>query len=281
MLPAVARRHPQAVRTSILALVLVVLIAVILSHLERFFLFFPTSEITTTPAELGVYYEDVYFTTDDGHRLNGWFIPGTSEITWLWLHGNGGNISHRTQEIAQNHHLLGVNLFIFDYRGYGKSQGTPSEQGTYRDARAALAYLRSRPDVAPDQIVYFGRSLGAAVAVKLAVEHPPQGMILVAPFASLSDMARIHYPAIPGAAWLARNRYNSLARISANESPLLILHGDQDAIVPLSQGRKLFEAANQPKQFQLLPGAGHDDTYLTRRGAYWGTISSFLETLNE
>jgi fermentation-respiration switch protein FrsA (DUF1100 family) len=281
LLPDFARRHPQAIRFSILALVLVVLIALILSHLERFFLFFPTSEIVTTPAELGVHYEDVYFTTNDGLRLNGWFVPGTSEITWLWFHGNGGNISHRTEEIVQIRHLLGVNLFIIDYRGYGKSQGTPSEQGTYQDARAALDYLRSRPDISPDQIVYFGRSLGAAVAVKLAVEHPPRGMILVAPFASLKDMARIHYPALPGVAWLARNRYNSLARISAIESPLLILHGDQDIIVPLSQGRKLFEEAGQPKQFQILPGAGHDDSYLTSGDAYWGTISSFLETLDE
>jgi hypothetical protein len=281
LVPAVASRHPQAVRFSILALVLVVLIAVVLSQLEKFFLFFPTSEIIATPAELGVRYEDVYFITDDGRQLNGWFIPGTSEITWLWFHGNGGNISHRTEEIVQIHHVLGVNLFIIDYRGYGKSQGSPSEQGTYKDARAALAYLLSRPDVSPDQIVYFGRSLGAAVAVELAVEHPPRGMILVAPFASISDMARIHYPALPGAAWLARNRYNSLARIVAIESPLLVLHGDQDTIVPLSQGRKLFEAANQPKQFQILPRAGHDDTYLTSGDAYWGTISSFLETLIE
>jgi hypothetical protein len=228
---------------------------------------------------LGVPHEDVYLTTDDGQRLNGWFIPGKSEITWLWFHGNGGNISHRTEEIVQIHQHLGVNLFIIDYRGYGNSDGSPSEQGTYQDARAALAYLRSRPDVSAGKIVYFGRSLGAAVAVELATEHPPGGIILVAPFASLSDMARVHYSAFPGAAWLARNRYNSLTRISSIEKPLLILHGDQDAIVPLSQGHKLFEAANQPKQFQPLPGAGHDDTYLVGGDVYWGTISSFMQTV--
>lgn len=272
------RRHPQAVRFSILALVMVILMAVILPHLERFFLFFPTSDLITTPSELGVPYESVYLTTDDGQRLNGWFVPGTSDVTWLWFHGNGGNISHRTEEIVQIHHILGVNLFIIDYRGYGDSEGIPSEQGTYRDARAALAYLRSRPDIAPDKIVYFGRSLGAAVAVELATEHPPDRIILVAPFASLGDMARVHYSALPGAAWLARNRYNSVSRISSIESPLLILHGDQDIIIPLSQGRKLFEAAKQPKQFQVIQGAGHDDTYLVGGDAYWGAISSFLET---
>jgi fermentation-respiration switch protein FrsA (DUF1100 family) len=141
-----------------------------------------------------------------------------------------------------------------------------------------LAYLQSRPDVAPEKIVYFGRSLGAAVAVELAIEHPPGGMILVAPFASLSDMARVHYSALPGAAWLVRNRYDSLARIPDIEVPLLVLHGERDAIIPISQGRKLFEAANHPRQFQPLPGAGHDDTYIVGGDAYWGTISSFMET---
>ena len=269
---------PAFPRPVLLTLLLVVLMAVLLSQVERFFIFFPTSDIIMTPADLDVRYEEVFFETKGGRRLHGWFVPGPSSpgVTWLWFHGNGGNVSHRADEIAQIHRRLGINVFIFDYQGYGISDGRPTEQGTYQDSRAALAYLKSRPDVDPQQIVYFGRSLGAAVAVELALEHPPAGLVLVAPFASLRDMARIHYAALPVASWLAGNRYNSLERIPNIQAPLLILHGNQDTIVPISQGEKLYQAANQPKQFLNLPGAGHDDTYIAGRDAYWNVLAEFL-----
>ena len=278
-MPNFARRWPNATGVAILAVALVVLVGVLLSHLERFFIFFPTSAIITTPAQAGVPYEEVFFNTREGRRLHGWHVPSAppSNVTWLWFHGNGGNISHRVDEIAQIHRRLGVNVFIFDYRGYGMSEGQPSERGTYQDSRAALAYLQSRPDVASDKIVYFGQSLGAAVAVELAAEHPPAGLVLVAPFASLSDMARIHYAALPVAPWLARNRYNSLERIARTQAPLLVLHGAEDSIVPLSQGEKLYQAANWPKQFYPLPQAGHDDTYIAGGADYWNVLLKFLE----
>ncbi len=200
----------------------------------------------------------------------------------LWFHGNGGNISHRVDELALVHARLGANVFIFDDRGYGKSEGSPSERGLYRDARAALAYLQTRPEPAskpgPGQIVYFGRSLGAAVAIELAAEQPPAGLVLVAPFASLGEMARIAYPFLP-LKWLLGNRYNSEARISQLHQPVLIMHGDQDEIVPLSQGEKLLEAANPPKKFQVLPGAGHNDTYSAAGDVYWHAWSEFLSSL--
>jgi fermentation-respiration switch protein FrsA (DUF1100 family) len=253
---------------------------VLWTQLERIFVFFPTPEIIYTPAQMGLEYEDVYFTTEDGQQLHGWYVPGNTDLTLLWFHGNGGNISHRAPEIAQIHYRLGANIFIFDYRGYGRSEGVPSEMGTYRDARAALAYLQGRADVNPSKIVYFGRSLGAAVAVELAARHqPPLGLVLIAPFASLSDMARIIYPFLPAAPWLVRGRYNSLAHISNIPCSLLILHGDQDTVVPISQGRKLYDAANEPKNFQALPGAGHDDTYIAGGAAYWDTLSEFLGEL--
>jgi uncharacterized protein len=278
-LPDIARRWTKFARPVFLALLLVVLMAVLLSQVERYFIFFPTSAIIMTPENLGVQYEEVFFETQQGRRLHGWFVPGPSSsgVTWLWFHGNGGNISHRTDEIAQIHRRLGVNVFIFDYQGYGISDGRPSERGTYQDSRAALAYLHSRPDVDPQQIVYFGRSLGAAVAVELAVEHPPAGLVLVAPFASLGDMARIHYAALPVASWLAGNRYNSLERIPRTRVPLLILHGDRDTIVPISQGEKLYQAANQPKQFLALLQAGHDDTYIAGGDPYWNMLGQFLD----
>jgi pimeloyl-ACP methyl ester carboxylesterase len=157
---------------------------VLWTQLERIFVFFPISEIIYTPAQMGLEYKDVYFTTKDGQQLHGWYVPGNTDVTLLWFHGNGGNISHRVPEIAQIHYRLGVNLFIFDYRGYGRSEGVPSESGTYRDSRAALAYLQGRADLNPQKIIYFGQSLGAAVAVELAAHQPPLGLVLIAPFVS-------------------------------------------------------------------------------------------------
>ena len=254
-----------------------VLLVGLWSQLERFFVFFPTAEVRYTPEDVGLAYEEVFFPTSDGHRLHGWYIPGNSGTTLLWFHGNGGNIGHRVEELALVHARLDANVFIFDYRGYGNSEGSPSEQGIYRDARAALAYLRSRPEPAPQQIVYFGRSLGAALAIELAAEQPPAGLVLVAPFASLGEMARIAYPYLP-LSWLLGNRYNSVSRISQVHRPVLIMHGDQDDIVPRSQGEKLLEAANPPKSFQVLPGAGHNDTYSAAGDIYWHALSEFLGT---
>ena len=247
-------------------------------HLERHFVFFPTAEIERTPAQLCLEYEEVWFSNREGRQLHGWYIPSESPITWLWFHGNGGNISHRVEELALVHHRLDVNVFIFDYQGYGRSEGLPSEQGTYRDSRAGLEYLNSRPDVAQDKIVYFGRSLGAAIAVELAGPHPPLGLALVAPFASLADMARLHYPLLP-ARLLVRNRYNSLDHIRRVQRPLIVLHGEQDTTVPFSQGEELFQAANYPKELHPLPGAGHNDTFLTGGEPYWEALSRFLNSL--
>ena len=260
------------------------LLALIFStQLERTFIFFPTEEVIYTPEMVGLDYDEVYFDTDGGHRLNGWYIPGASDtdITWLWFHGNGGNIGHRVEEIAQIHQRLGVNLFIFDYQGYGKSSGGPSEQATYRDARAALQYLNSRSELSQDRVVYFGRSLGAAVSIELAIKNPPMGMILVAPFASLNDMAKIAFPHIPFATWLAGNRFNSLARINQVTAPTIIIHGERDETVPVAQGRKLYQATNQPKHFLGLPTAGHNDTNTAGGNLYWDSLAEFLLTISK
>ena len=248
------------------------------AFIEKRFVFFPTYEVECTPGQLGLTYEDVFFNTEDGIGLNGWFVPGTTDFTWLCFHGNGGNIGHRATEVALLHHHLGVNQLIFDYRGYGKSPGTPSEQGTYRDARAALRYLQERSDIDPGRIIYFGHSLGTAVAVELANATPPLALILVSPFASVQAMARIVFPLLPSG-WLVRNRYNSLARIATIKRPLLILHGEQDGLVPISQGEKLFQGANQPKRFQALPDTGHNDIFEAGGQTYWGTLQQFLAEL--
>lgn len=248
------------------------------SLVEKRFVFFPTREVEWTPDQLGIAYEDVYFNTSDGVRLNGWFVAGGTDLTWLCFHGNGGNIGHRVAEIALLHHNLGVNLLIFDYRGYGRSLGTPSEHGTYLDARAAINYLRSRPDVDAKRIVYFSHSLGTAIAVELATAEAPLGLILISPLASLQPMARIAFPLLP-TGWLTRDKYNSLARIGSIERPLLIVHGEQDELVPVSQGEELYRAANEPKRFQLLAQTGHNDVWESAGETYWGALKSFTAEL--
>lgn len=273
------RRRRLIVTVLLAAVVLGVVVVSFWGQLERRFVFFPTREVAATPGDFGVEFEDVYFTTSDGLRLNGWYVPGRGETVWLWFHGNGGDLGHRAEEMALFHHKVGASVFIFDYQGYGKSEGQPSEQGTYRDARAALEYLQGRPDTSGKRAVYFGRSLGAAVAVELAVEHPPAGLVLVSPFTSLRDMAKLSHPLVPLAAWAAGDRYDSGARIGKVHRPVLIMHGERDEIVPVEQGEALFRAANHPKTFRLLPGARHNDTFYASGPVYWEQLKEFLDTL--
>jgi fermentation-respiration switch protein FrsA (DUF1100 family) len=259
----------------------------LLEVLERQFIFFPMTQVELTPANLGIPFDDVYFMTQDGHSLNGWFIPapagdaaadtGNSDITLLWFHGNAGNIGHRVDDLALFHHLLGVNVFIFDYRGYGNSQGKPSERGVYQDAHASLAYLVDRPDVDPEHIVYYGRSLGAAVAVELALHHRPHGMVLYSPFTSLADMGAELYAFSP-VRLLAGSRLDSLARIGQYHGPLLVIHGEADEIIPIEQGEHLFAAANEPKSFYPLPGVGHNDGLADAGPGFWNVCRRFLDS---
>ena len=162
------------VATFVFSLVLAVAyVAGVTGLIDRNFIYFPEKELSASPEMFGLAYEDVDFETDDGLQLHGWYIPGDRDVTVLWFHGNAGNIAGRLTNLKRVHDELQVNVFLFDYRGYGRSQGGPSEEGLYRDAEAALAYLKSRDDLAPERIVYFGRSLGAAVAVELATRQPP------------------------------------------------------------------------------------------------------------
>jgi len=254
-----------------------VIFIVLWTQLEKRFVFFPVAELLYTPNDVNLEYEDVRIQTSDGLALQGWFISGKAEtgpnVTWLWFHGNGGNIGHRIGELALAHHRTEANIFIFDYRGYGESEGAPSEKGTYLDSRAVMEYLSSRSDV--DRIVYLGHSLGAAVAVELALTQPPMAMVLVSPFASVHDMANLTLPFSP-IGWLLRNHYDSISRIQQLDVPVLVLHGDQDETVPINQGRKLYRAANQPKRFQVLEGAAHNNTFEVAPEQYWGTIEAFL-----
>ncbi len=254
--------------------------------LEKYVIYVPERTIEMTPWSEGLAYEDVWFPTSDGLKLHGWLVPSPdARVTLVWFHGNAGNISHRVDNIKQLHRFLGraltPNIFIFDYRGYGKSQGgfsDLSEEATYRDAEGALAYLRARQDLAHTKPVYFGRSLGAAIAVEVARRHSPAALILETPFTSIRDMAKVALPFLPVGS-LLQTKYDSLTKIREIRAPLLILHGDRDDVVPYEQGRRLYEAANEPKTFYAIRGARHNDTYIVGDRAYFNAWARFLEGL--
>ncbi len=239
---------------------------------ERALIYFPSRELIASPATLGLTYRDVWFHAEDGVRLHGWHIPGRFPVTLLWYHGNAGNISDRLDNIREIHRRLGLGVFIFDYRGYGRSDGRPTEAGLYLDARAAREAL-IREGVPAERIVYFGRSLGAAVAVALAAEAPPAGLILETPFLSVRAIAN---RTLPGSGVLFKTRFDSLERIGRIRTRLLILHGDADEVVPYDHGRRLFEKAPEPKIFYTIRRAHHNDTYLVGGEDYWTAWVSFL-----
>ena len=248
--------------------------------LEKQFIFFPDKSVDETPREWGLAYEDIYFATEDGLRLNGWWIPGTgSPVTLLWFHGNGGNISHRLESIKLRRDQLGSNIFIFDYREYGRSEGQVSEQGTYRDGSAAVRYLRSRAGLDPAKIVFFGESLGSAVAVEMAVRHGCAALILESAFLSIPEMAKASFPFLPVGP-LLWTKYDTLSKIGKVRVPVLIVHGESDEIVPFWHGRRLFEAAPEPKEFYPIKGARHNDTYVVGGKAYLDALGRFLNRVN-
>lgn len=221
-------------------------------------LFFPARAIEQTPAHAGLSYQELALETQDGERLHGWRLEARSAPIGhvLVCHGNGGNVGDRVL-LAAVLTAAGFDVVLFDYRGYGRSSGSPSEQGTYLDAHAALAWLLAQPGVEASRVLFLGESLGGGVAVDLALAHPPAGLVLVSAFTSVRAMARLHYPFIPAA--LVPDAYPTLRRIGDLRSPLLVLHGEGDEVVPLSQARELFEAAPEPKRIRTFPGVGHDD----------------------
>jgi hypothetical protein len=259
------------------ALVLCLLGGLVLLFENRF-IYFPSRGYDATPSGLGLAHEDVWLTAEDGVRIHGWYLP-VPRARWVTLvsHGNAGNISHRLDRALLLQARLRSSVFLYDYRGYGASEGSPDEAGTYRDARAAYGYLVEEKQVKANDLVLFGESLGSAVSLELALAHPAAALVLEAPFTSVRDMARttILAPLAP----FVRTRYESLARISRLRMPLLVLQGDRDEIVPPVQGRRLFDAAREPKRYFAIRGAGHNDTYLVGGEAYWRAIADFLETV--
>ena len=252
--------------------------------LESRLTFYPVREHAATPPALGLPSENVSLETDDGVRLHGWLIPGLGKrsLTILFFHGNAENIGG-CLDLAMLTRPAGYDLMLVDYRGYGASAGRPSETGHYRDGRAAMVYLRSRPGGAAGRIVVWGRSIGAAVAVEVAAADPagPAGVILESPFTSAPDLLRSggHW-VLYGLSRFGTYRFDSTARIGRVRAPLLVIHGTADEIAPFDLGRRLFDLAPGRKELVAIEGAGHNDMWAFHEAEVWGAARRFLSTLD-
>ncbi len=209
-------------------------------------------------------------------RLAAWYFPVPGGTAVLVCNGNAGDRSMRA-ELAAALNRVGLSVLLFDYRGYGGNPGSPSEEGLAADARAAQAWLAAQPDVDPNRIVYFGESLGAAVAIGLAVQRPPAALVLRSPFTSLADVGAVHYPWLP-VRRLLLDRYPSIDRIGSVRAPVLVIAGDRDNIVPESLSKRLYDAAVEPKRYALIPGAGHNDRALLDGPRMLHEIERFLSS---
>lgn len=250
------------------------------SFIDRQMIYFPQRELTSTPADVGLPFEDVYLTASDGTKLHGWYVPGEEGTTLLWFHGNAGNIGHRVDNILTLHRALDANIMILDYRGYGRSEGRPSERGLYLDAEAAIEYLIEQRGVDPTaELVLFGRSLGVGVAVEMAARYPTRAVILESGFPSVREMAHRAYPILPTGLilTLVEARYDSISKIGDVSAPVMVLHGDRDEIVPFELGQELFEAATEPKTFYRIRGAGHNDTHQVGEEPYYQALRDFVD----
>ena len=251
--------------------------AVILYIMQPRFLYWPVKEVPYTPGELGLDFEDVVFKSGDGLLLSGWYIGAEgSEFTVLFCHGNGGNIAHRLDSINIFHNL-GLNCFIFDYRGYGNSQGRPSEEGTYLDVEAAYKWLTEEKKIRPENIIIFGRSLGGSIAAYLASKVEAGALIIEGTFASYVDIGRRFYPYMP-VRWFALFSYRTIDYIKDVRCPVMLIYSRNDEIVPFEFGLELYETANEPKKFVEIFGS-HNDAFLVSSEIYEDAWVKWLKYL--
>ena len=251
---------------------------VVAMFFEERLIFFPSRHPEGDWHPRGLTVEEAEFTAADGVRLHGWFCPMENpRAVVLMSHGNAGNITHRADEIQLWQRHLNVSVFIYDYRGYGRSEGSPNEAGVYADARAAYRWLTEEKQIPPDQIVLRGESIGSAVSLQLALEVPHRALIMQSPFTSAVEMGERSFPWLP-VRWIMRNRFDNLAKIGDYRGPVLIQHGVRDSIVPFDMGQRLFEQANDPKQFHAVELADHNDVPFMGGEAYFQTIDDFLNT---
>ena len=254
----------------------------ILTPLERYLAYYPELTLKGTPEHVGLAYEDVWLETEDAHQVHAWWIPGPSRSlqpsqTWVLFHGNGGNISARLDGYRAIHKRIGANILTVDYRGFGLSSGKPTEQGTYADARAAVSEAVARHG--SGALVYFGISMGAAIAAKMATETPPSALILESPPSSFTDLAPVHFPwtrAIPRSV-IMQFKYETHSHVAEANVPSLVVHGDSDSIVPMPYANRVFEAATGPKHLHVVEGGTHDRPDLVDEDRYYAVVTSFIE----
>ncbi len=253
-----------------------ILLSLLTYFFQPKFIYFPYSTLEATPKDIGLEYADVTLVTSDDQNINGWFVSHPSpRATLLFLHGNGGNISHRLEKLSI-FHQLGLAVFIIDYRGYGLSTGNPSEQGTYLDAEAAWNYLVKDKTIPENNIIIYGESLGGAVAVWLTTRYQSQALIVESPFTSITDIGRHYYPYLP-VKLLTRIKYPSDDRIKYVHCPILFVHSPFDDIVPYKFGRRLFLLANEPKSFLDIVG-DHNGGFSQSGDIYINGLDKFLRT---
>ncbi|MDA1045146.1 MAG: alpha/beta hydrolase [Verrucomicrobia bacterium] len=262
---------------AILVLLLYGALCLLLYFRQDAYVYFPSRKISMTPGLLQIPFEDVRIETADGEFITGWYTPGKNAdpdtATVLFCHGNAGNIGDRAITV-QTLHDIGLNVFMFDYRGYGQSTGTPSEEGTYRDAEAAWQYVVTQKKTAPENIILVGRSLGGAVASWLAIQHPPRLLVLESCFTSIVDMGKRRFPFLP-VTWLVRYSYDTLARMPYLECPLFVAHSPDDQLIPYALGKEIFDAAQTPKCFYDLTG-GHNAGGMNVDAGYRKAVLDFL-----
>lgn len=232
-----------------------------------------------TPDNIGLEWQSVTLNTEDDLKLNAWWLPAKdTRARLLFFHGNAGNISHRLHSLAQ-FNQLGLSVLIIDYRGYGKSEGKPSEKGTALDATAAWQWLNTHSSDEQGPVIVFGRSLGAAVAAELAQRKPVDGVILESPFQSVPSIGQQIYPFLP-VRLLARLNYPVVEYVKGIHAPVLVIHSRDDRIIPFSQGKAVYQAAQQPKRMLVLRG-GHNTAFITSEYSYLEGINNFLHEVAE
>ena len=237
-------------------------------------IFQPTQVLGSTPKRLGLAYEDVTLSTKDGETIHGWYVAHQEATsTVLFFHGNGGNIADRPLTLTHLHDL-GLNVFMIDYRGYGRSSGTPSGEGTIIDAQAAWAYLVDRREIKPEEITIYGRSLGGAIAIALAATINPRAVIVESTFTSIADLGAITYPYLP-ISLLVRYDYKSIATITQLATPILIAHSPSDELISFTHAQSLFDAANAQKRFYRLRGS-HNESFVRAGPDYYAALGQFI-----
>lgn len=236
--------------------------------------FQPTHGLSFKPDQVGLDYEPVSLETADGVKLSAWFVPAKDQKgLLLFCHGNAGNMSDRLMSI-QLFHGLGLSVLIFDYRGYGDSEGSPSEAGTYRDAEAAWDYLVKTRKIPPGSIIVFGRSLGGAVAAHLAKANKPRALILESTFTWAGDLGAHHFPYFP-VRLLSRFRYSAVEYVRRVSCPILVVHSRGDDIVPFRLGQRVYEAAREPKTFLEIRG-DHNNGFVDSGSLYTDGLADFI-----